>query len=57
MHQDEYIMKTRTEKEISKEVYMPIMSRDCYFISTDKPMLDALITPMLSMVLPSGDTW
>jgi hypothetical protein len=28
-----------TEKGISKEVYMPIMSRDCYFISTDKPML------------------
>lgn len=28
------------EKGISKEVYMPIMSRDCYYISTDKPMLE-----------------
>ena len=22
-----------------RDVYMPIVSRDCYFISTDKPML------------------
>ena len=29
----------RAEKGISKKVYMSILSRDCYFISTDKPML------------------
>jgi len=36
---------------------MPIMSRDCYFISTDKPTLSALIIPKSPEVLPSEDTW